>query len=202
VLTLRRLQQVDPRQVGYTLPTICAELPPVSPPGEAPDEAPDDLVIHEDDWRQAELVERRCAAEVEAQLRDILRVFREHSRTIGEGDTAVRVFDRLHLREDPAEPLAGALTRRRLFELLPASHVYAGVALRDGQGRVADSFAARVGPVAVYGRCSGDRVTTLGLAPVAPATVAEVPGLAEVMREFDLVLVDWCSLRCEGAPAT
>ncbi|MGW3248574.1 hypothetical protein [Streptomyces sp. NPDC001070] len=51
-------------------------------------------------------------------------------------------------------------------------------------------------------RVDGDRVTTLGPAPVAPATVAEVPGPAEVIREFDLVLVDRCSLRCEDAPAT
>ncbi|MDX2819430.1 hypothetical protein PV410_44170 [Streptomyces sp. PA03-5A] len=195
VLTLRRLGTVDPRQVAYTLPTLCAELPPLAPA----DPAADDLEVHEDEWRQAELVERRCAAQVEAELADITRIFREHARTVGEGEEAVQVFDELHLRETPAEPLTGALTRQRLFDVLPASHTYAGVALRDGQGRVADSFAARVGPVTVYGRCAGDRVVTLGLTPAARATVA-VPGLAQLMREFGLVLVDWCAPRREELP--
>ncbi|MFE2545960.1 hypothetical protein [Actinacidiphila glaucinigra] len=196
VLTLRRLLTADPRQIGYTLPTLCAELPPLTPP----DGTADDLEIHEDEWRQAELVERRRTAEVEAQLAAVTRVVREHARTVGEGASAVRVFDELHLRETPAEPLTGTLTRQRLLQLLPAEHVYTGVALRDGQGRVADSFAARVGPVAVYGRCAGDRVVTLGLTPAARATVEAVPGLAGLMREFGLVLVDWCAVRCEELP--
>ncbi|MFF7215965.1 hypothetical protein ACFZAU_36415 [Streptomyces sp. NPDC008238] len=193
VLTLRRLRTVDPRQVAYSLPTLCADLPPLTPP----DDAADDLEIHEDDWRQTELVERRCIAQVEAQLACVARILRDHARTVGEDGSAVRVFDALHLRESPAEPLTGALTRRRLFELLPVSHEFAGVALREGQGRVADSFAARVGPVAVYGRCAGDRVVTLGLLPASRATVRDVPGLAALMREFGLVLVDWCAARYE-----
>ncbi|WP_431676637.1 hypothetical protein [Kitasatospora sp. KL5] len=198
VLTLRRLRTVDPQEVAFSLPTICAELPPLAPP----DGTADDLVLHEDDWRQAELVERRCLAEVEGQLHEVMRVYREHSRALGEGESAVRVFDTLHLRESPARPLAGALTRQRLFELLPASRTYAGVALPDGQGRVADSFAAQVGPVTVYGRCAGDRVVELGLTPAAAAEAAAVPGLAALMQEFDLLLVDWCAVRCESDGVT
>ncbi|MER7754528.1 hypothetical protein [Kitasatospora sp. NPDC097643] len=197
VLTLRRVPSVDPQDVGFTLPTLCAELPPLSPP----DDTADDLVLHEDEWRQAELVERGRRAEVEAELTQIRQVFAEHSRTVGEGEAALRVFEQLHLRERPAEPLLGALTRQRLFELLPAGREFTGVALRDGQGRVADSFAAEVGPVTVYGRCTDGVVTALGVTPAAAATVPGVPGLAELMREFDLLLVAWCSLRCEEPPA-
>ncbi|GAA2781634.1 hypothetical protein GCM10010441_03230 [Kitasatospora paracochleata] len=195
VLTLRRLRTVDPQEIAYTLPTLCAELPPLTPP----DGTQDDLVIHEDEWRQAELVERAQLAAVETELHEIRQIFEHHSASAGEGDTAIRVFDNLHLRQGPADPLTGALTRQRLLELLPSDRVFAGVALRDGQGRVADSFAAQVGPVAVYGRCAGDRVTVLGVTPAGRASTDEVPGLAAVMAEFDLLLVDWCSVRCEDA---
>ncbi|GAA3022552.1 hypothetical protein GCM10020229_37500 [Kitasatospora albolonga] len=187
VLTVRRIETADPQQVGYTLPTLCAELPPLSPaPG-----GDDDLVIHEDDWRQTELVERRLLAGVEAELRAVRRIWDECSSRVGEGESAFWGFTELHLRRGPAEPLAGSLTLGRLYELLPVTRTYTGVSLRDGQGRVTSSFAVEAGPVVVYGRCDGEQVLAVGLgAAVAPQ---DVPWLAGLMAEFDLLLVDWCA---------
>ncbi|MET8630728.1 hypothetical protein ABZW30_44770 [Kitasatospora sp. NPDC004669] len=196
VLTLRRVHQVDPRTIGYTLPSILEELPPLAPA----DPTADDLVIHEDDWRQTELVERGCAGSVADELEQIRRIYRHHSQSLGEGESAFLGFTRLHPRRGPELPLpSGTLTQQRLFELLPVSRRYDGVALRDAQGRIVGSFAARVGEITVYG-CTdpSGRVTALGLTPAVPGPDA-VPGLTAVLREFDLLLVDWCATRCEDA---
>ncbi|MEV7028156.1 hypothetical protein AB0O00_39320, partial [Kitasatospora sp. NPDC093558] len=78
-----------------------------------------------------------------------------------------------------------------------------------------DSFACAVGPLTLYGQAGGGVVTVLGLAmsggrsrpgagaaaavaasvsaSVSAAAAAVVAaGLGEAMREFDLLLVDWC----------
>ncbi|MEV4561749.1 hypothetical protein AB0K51_32880 [Kitasatospora sp. NPDC049285] len=196
-LTLRRIEGIDPRLIGGTLPSICAELPPL----EDPTLRSDDLVIHEDDWRQTELVSRRFRAEVEDQLDRIGAVF-ERSRVVGQGDRALRVFDELHLRTRPVRPVDAPLTVDRLYQLLTPTRMFSGVALRDGQGRVADSFAAEAGPVTVYGlhTVPGNLVTVLALAPTT-ASAADFPELADLMEQFDLLLIDWCSLRGEDPEA-
>ncbi|AZM47056.1 hypothetical protein DMB38_15680 [Streptomyces sp. WAC 06738] len=201
VLTLRRVQQIDPQELTYSLPTIFDPLPPTEDstgPGEH-------FVIHEDDWRQAEMVSRQLAGQVEAEMRAIHEVFRQHSRVIGEGASSVRVFDRIHLRQTPTAPLSGEVSLRRLSELLPVGgRPYTGVCFGDDPGRVAGSFAIAADPVTVYGQAHDDRVTTLCLM-TSPDAAAEsgsaVAGLAQVMRECDLLLADWCTGRLLDASA-
>jgi DNA-binding transcriptional ArsR family regulator len=55
VLTVRRLTTVSPQDVLYSLPTICHALPAVGPAATRDD----CLELHEDDWRQVELVSRQ-----------------------------------------------------------------------------------------------------------------------------------------------
>ncbi|MFJ8041290.1 hypothetical protein ACIRBX_12375 [Kitasatospora sp. NPDC096147] len=194
VVSVRRVEKVDPRLVGYTIPTMLADLPPLVP---AVGGSEDDLVIHEDDWRQVELIERRQLAGVEAELRAVRRIWAENARRLGSGGEERWGFTELHQRRGPAEPLVGALTLERLYALLPVSRTYEGVALRQEQGRVADSFAVEVGSAVLYGRSVAGRVSALGL--VVAVAPGEVPGLAGLMAEYDLVLVDWCAARSTGA---
>ncbi|MFF0726925.1 hypothetical protein [Streptomyces sp. NPDC004134] len=198
VLTLRRIEPVDPQEMAYSLPTIFDPLPATEDaagPGEH-------FVIHEDDWRQAEMVSRQLAGQVEAEMRAIREVFEQHSRVIGEGASSVRVFDRIHLRRTPAAPISTEVSRRRLWELLPVvGRPYAGVRFPDGPGRVAGSFAIDSDPLVVYGQAQGDLVTTLCLAPSPDAAAESAAGLEQAMREFDLLLADWCSGRLLDASA-
>ncbi|WP_326796816.1 hypothetical protein OG946_16260 [Streptomyces sp. NBC_01808] len=198
VLTLRRIQPVDPQELTYSLPTIFDPLPPAEDstgPGEH-------FVIHEDGWRQAEMVSRQLAGQAEAEMRAIREIFRQHSRVIGEDASSVRVFDRIHLRRTPTAPISTEVSLRRLSELLPGGgRPYAGVRFRDAPGRVVDSFAIASDPLVVYGQAQGDRVTTLCLVPSPDAAAESAAGLAQAMREFDLLLADWCSGRLLDASA-
>jgi hypothetical protein len=200
VLTLRRIQLMDPQEMKYSLPTFFDPLPPT----EAATGAGEHFVIHEDDWRQTELVSRQLAGQVEAELRAIRQIYEQHSRVLGEGASLVRVFDKIHIRQAPTAPLATGVSRRRMFGLLPVGgKLYAGVRYRNELSRVVDSFAVAAGPLTVYGQAHGGRVTVLGLAPSvdAPrpgATTELAVGLEQAMREFDLLLVDWCNGRLLG----
>jgi hypothetical protein len=197
VLTLSRIRQMDPREIKYSLPTFFNPLPPT----ETVVGAGERFVMHEDDWRQTELVSRQLAAEVEAELRVIQQIHQQHSRTVGEGPSSVRVFDKIHIRQAPITPLALGVSQQRLFELLPAvDKSYAGVGYRDEQGRVVDSFAVAVGPFTLYGQAARGHVTVLclavsGDAPRPGAGTELAVGLEQAMREFDLLLVDWCAGR-------
>jgi hypothetical protein len=198
VLTLRRIQPVDPQEMMYSLPTIFDSLPST----EDSTGSGEHVVIHEDDWRQAEMVSRQLAGQVEAEMRAIHEIFRQHSRVIGDGASSVRVFDRVHVRRTPTAPLSTEVSRRRLAELLPVGgRPYAGVRFRDDPGRVVDSFAIAFDPLIVYGQAHGDRVTTLCLAPSLDAVAESASGLEQAMREFDLLLADWRNGRLLDASA-
>ncbi|WP_433200244.1 hypothetical protein ACQP00_28415 [Dactylosporangium sp. CS-047395] len=173
VLTLRRVEMMAPQDILYSLPTLCAELPPLA---DQPAGA-DALVLHEDDWRQVELASRANAAAVDGELAAIRRIFAEHRRGAG--------FDQIHLREIAAisEPLP---SWAQVQANLPRpERELGGVRFRDAPNRVAGSFALGYGAGAVcYGIVQRERVTVLGLIGTPP-----VAGLA---RALDLVVVDWC----------
>ncbi|MGW5355223.1 hypothetical protein ACWERV_32480 [Streptomyces sp. NPDC004031] len=197
VLTLSRVQVAAPEGVKYSLPTVYDALPPTVP---AQAGSGGLFLIHEDDWRQTEMVSRQVAgeAETEAELRAIRRIHQEHSRLVGHGDSSLRAFDMIHIRRAPAAPLAADVSRRRLSELLPGvSTPYTGVSYDGGRSRVAGSFAVDAGPFTLYGRAQGDQVTVLCLTPSAStvgpdAAAGPTSALGQAMGEFGLVLIDWC----------
>lgn len=171
-LTLRRIDQLDPADLLFSLPTICDSVPSGEQLGE----------LHEDDWRQIEFVAAGLTDVVEAQFRAIRAIY-EQQAEFGDDDTLLG-FRRLHVREHPAAPLPGLVSKRRLLELLPA-----GPDTDD-----AGSFARTIGPVIVYGLSDGDAVTVLGVQFEDAPDPALAGPLRDVMDTFHLALVDWC--RC------
>ncbi|GAA1774576.1 hypothetical protein [Luedemannella helvata] len=191
VLTVRRLGAISSDQIRYSLPTICDPLPPMlpnAPSGEL-------LELHEDDWRQVELVSGSQADAVMAEFDAIRRVYDEYG--IAGPDGILRGFGSIHLRQRLTEPLSPALPGRKLRQLLPEiKHVYRGVGFHDTAGGVAGSFALGLGPIAMYGVTDSQTVTTLALHPDDRTTLGVLDsvaaGIATVMRAFDLLFVDWC----------
>ncbi|GAA1808621.1 hypothetical protein GCM10009682_32970 [Luedemannella flava] len=191
VLTVRRLGAINSEQIRYSLPTICDPLPPMlpnAPSGEL-------LELHEDDWRQVELISGTQANAVMADFEAIKRIYDGHG--ISGPDGILRGFGSIHLRERITEPLSPALPGRQLRRLLPdIQHVYRGVGFRDTPGGVAGSFALGLGPIAMYGVTDNETVTTLALHPDDRATLglldSVAAGITSVMRAFDLLFVDWC----------
>lgn len=175
VLQLRRVEQVDPRTILFSLPTIENVAPPTTR-GAVPGDA---VAMHEDDWRQVELVSSRFAAEIAAEQADIRAIFAEHRRGAA--------FAKLHVRQRIPAPLAGAVIRidelarlgvRRALAIGPGG---APPALVDG------GFAFVTPSGAIYGREAGGAIVALGL--ISGSDPALIQPLA---RSHGLTLVSWC----------
>ncbi|MCF2527293.1 hypothetical protein [Yinghuangia soli] len=189
VLTLARVEQVAPRDVKYSMPTLCDPLPAMEP-----HDGPEPLfMLHEDDWRQVELVSGLVGAEVAMELAEIRRIHRFHAQQVTHEGRQLRVFDQLHVRATPTVPLDGvALPMQRLTELIPVQgQVHRGVGFGGQPGRVAGSYAFDAGEgVTVYGLEDGPLVSVLAFAGAHPAAL---PGMRRLMAEFGLSAVDWCA---------
>jgi hypothetical protein len=131
---------IDPSRMRFSLPTICDEIPTAA----AEPMAAGDVLIHEDDWRQFELValiHRQAILDNFAAIREI------RAKSTGAG------FDRVHVREEPQVPLQGLDVRRgQLTAVLGSTFGEpVGVAFRSHSARLPGVF-AYVGPSStVYG---------------------------------------------------
>ncbi|MBE1488446.1 hypothetical protein [Plantactinospora soyae] len=190
-LTLRRIESVPPTDILYSLPTICAVLPSVA---DAPANAAR-VELHEDDWRQVELVSADLADVVQTELRAVRQSYEQHARR--DDDGRVYGFQGIHVRSQPIRPLSTSVSRRRLLAALPPSaRDRGGIGFRDQRGIVPSSFVMSVGRVLLYGLTDGDAVAVLAL-HIEPGPASEpqpglVTGLEQAMRSANLVLVDWC----------
>lgn len=169
-LTLRQVIEIDPAKILFSLPSLENAMPPMQ------DGDGDALCIHEDDWRQIELVAPRFEPEIAAELAAIREVIAERT---GPG------YPRLHVRERIPEPLTGTS--------LTIAEVSRGArrALRIGDSApiVAGGFGFDVEGGAMYGREDAGRVVVVGVQGAAPEA------LHDLARAHRLFIVDWCAAR-------
>ena len=175
VLVLRKIEMVDPKTILFSLPTIENTMPPLDAAGEAA------CALHEDDWRQHELVSARFEPEIAAELADIRKI--RDDRT-GPG------WKTIHVRSRIPEPLGGRTIA--LADLAAALGDPAREALALGGTTVAGGFAYAIGGGFVYGREDGGLVREL-----AVARRTDPSGLAAFAGANQLVLVDWCAASVE-----
>lgn len=191
VLTVRRAGGLVPTaDIRYSLPTICDVLPAAA--GTAGSGC---LLMHEDDWRQIEMVSLSLLDVAAAELRAIRAVYDNHAQRDASG--RLTGFTAIHVRARPERPLPGPLSRQRLTSMLPApDHEYGGVGFTGTAGVVAGSFAAAYGSVQLYGISDGDHLAVLGLRRLASGTAP--PGLTTALRQvmdiLAVAIIDWC--RC------
>jgi hypothetical protein len=181
-LRLRRIEKIDPRDLLFSLPSICDRLPAL---GSGP-LAGDECLLAEDDWRQVELVSRVFAAECDAEIAAIRRIHEQASVGLG--------WREIHVRKLPDPPISAPLT------LADLDRAFGGVTLRGvafhGAGApIASGFSFKTADgLECYGVAEDGRVSVLGIVqdvPTAPPT-RSVDALAGIAREFDLDLVHWC----------
>jgi hypothetical protein len=190
-LTLRRVAHptVAARDILYSLPTLCERLPEVEALPGGGGEPPLLLRMHEDHWRQVELVSRTHTALVHEELAAIERIRRECS---GPG------FRDVHVRKQPSSPLVDChVTTAILERALPAAEPFDGVGFEAGQGgapagRVTGGFAYASGEVRVYGVSAEGVAMCLALDKAPPTLPAALKGL---LADHGLLLVDWCAAR-------
>jgi hypothetical protein len=194
-LILRRAatQVVPARDILFSLPSICDALPPVA----GTRSGASAFEIHEDEWRQVEMVAGRLSDVIDSELHAIRVIYDEHARRASNG--AITGFSAIHVRSQPARPLPRPLPLRQVLGRLPQpDRQYDGVAFDGATGVAAGSFAVSFGPVSLYGLAEGDAIEVLCLdnraTPDAVLPPSLISSVQEVLAAFDLVMVDWC--RC------
>lgn len=196
-LDMREMQTetVDPKDILYSLPTLSSELPDLEEGSTKLGRQV--LEMHEDDWRQIELVALTLETSIENELRAVARIHQKHRQSAG--------FDAIHIRKEVPAPMQGSwLTLDELRSYLgETASWFEGVAFQGMTGVVAGGFAVKLASgVTLYGLQWGGRVQVLALRPPKGLTGAEadmrlVAGLA---TRHQLCLVDWC--RVDQFPPT
>lgn len=187
-LFLRKVEAVDPKDILFSLPTICGAALPESAPGQPAGAV---AVLHEDDWRQCEFVALDHAQAISAELEAIQEIYATASVDIG--------WRRLHVRERIPHPLPRGLSWRDVVARLRPHHPLGGIAFGDGRRPVKGAVAVTLREgVIFWGIEAAGELTVLSIQNGAGASPSTVTALKRVADELSLFLVDWCRCRVHG----
>ncbi len=146
-------------------------------------------LIHEDDWRQMELIAEEFETVIAGEIEAI--------RAVTEGPEGGTGFEAIHVRHGVPNPLAGReITLDRLRERFPrGGRLFDGLTF-DGEAHpVAGGFAVQTpGRLLLYGLLAGERLEVLGviLPPPAGEANADVERLFTFAKDHRLLFVNWC----------
>jgi hypothetical protein len=178
VIRMRPVETMGASEILYSLPTICDCLPPAE--GVAADGT--EVVLHEDDWRQCELVSESLRPLVERELAAV-KAIHEHER-VGPG------FRKIHPRQLISLPIVDDTVLLTDLEPLVGTRRRRTVRFAGMGNRVSDLFAIELDDShLLYVLHEGPVVQVIGFQPtLGPVT----PTLGAFAARFGLFAVDWC----------
>lgn len=193
VLTLRKIVMVPTKDILYSLPSLCHEIPAIL--SGSTKQGKDVFELHEDDWRQIEFVSSLYRSAIDAQLAEIGRIYREASVDTGR----FLAFRKIYLRQQIPTPLPKGIGLEDLAAFFPCvPHWYDGLAYQQCEGLLEGGFAFSVAHIVFYGQQNDDMVSVLGVKAVS-GDKGQSKELADALQKWmsasDLLLVDWCYMR-------
>lgn len=191
-LVLRKVERMDPRNILFTIPSLCNFIGDVVPDSSRTGA---ELEIHEDEWRNIELVSLIFEPDINTYLNEILRIHQEERQGLG--------FNRLFVREGLEFPLASVtIPLTEIESLFQITKKYSGLSYRGSEGVVARSFAFKTeGGLTLYGRQERGTIQELCLTNCNPNEHLEqdINVLKTLMADYGLCFVDWCRVVKEVA---
>lgn len=142
---------IDPSKLLFSLPTV----DPLWPDRSGAAAADTDLVIHEDDWRQAEWLP--------ASMRPHAEVEMNHIRAIYETESVGHGFRKCHVRKAVSDPLASMmLSVQDVCNWLQCTESeFRSLRIHGNSACVSHGFAVQKDRVWVYGVARSSNVTVL-----------------------------------------
>ncbi|MFN8529573.1 MAG: hypothetical protein U0670_13250 [Anaerolineae bacterium] len=190
-LMLSKIESVSPKEVLYSLPTICDKLPSTLPNTPAQGKV---FQIHEDNWWQTEFMTEQHKALIESEMIEIARIYQNHKVGMG--------FNKIYVRREIANPLGDSVRLKDVHMLVEANlKPFDSVSYARYTDVIPGAFAWDLGSFVLYGCADQKHVTRMGIdfagrtAPVTEGLIDEVTG---IMQAFDLLLVDWPRMRVVG----
>ncbi len=189
-LTMSEVVRMPPQDILYTVPTLWSDIPPLVPGGST--QGKHVFRLHEDDWRQVELVSASYQNTIRTECEAVARIFNE----AGEFNGKFWGFRDIYIRGTIIHPVRPAIRLSDLTAAFPkCTQRFDAVSYKSADGVIGHSFAYDLGGLALYGLEEGGMATIVGLQRYAEATGinSEVPSaLAQIMAAQRAYLVDWC----------
>jgi hypothetical protein len=191
-LSLRKIEirSVPADTILFSLPTICDEIPGIATGTSKLGRQV--IELHEDDWRQVELVTQAQQAQIDAGLASVSRIYAQERTPAG-------FFRKLHVRSEVRQPLEGCrLSLAEVLRSFPDLQPLEGLAYRDVAGLIEGGYAcAAPSGLRIYGVQKDGNLAVFGLLldPIHPAIEQDARVLSALMRRHDLCLVDWCRVQ-------
>jgi hypothetical protein len=180
---------MPPGDIMFSLPTISDDIGGL----EDSPSLENVFVVHEDDWRQQELVSRRFIDDVSMELESIRQIYDTQREGLG--------FKSLHVRSSIPSPLQDVrLILTDLKTKLGAVHDYRGVAFNNVAAVVRNGFAFRIaqGSIVWGQRREGDEVAVTCVRLIETPSLEGLAPFDRLQAEFELLFVDW--VRMIAAP--
>jgi hypothetical protein len=186
ILWISPIAAVNPRDLLYSLPSICAVVPAVNNRSLSGRE----LTIAEDDWRQFELVSQQLADNVDKEIAKI--------RSIHDLATVASGWSAIHIRKKPEIPIFNRVALPHLASLLGVSaKSTGGITYHGSQSPIVDGYSLTLNDdFAIYGIAPKGKVQVMAIgqdANISPNDTS-IDLLQQLARKFNLDLVHWC--RC------
>ena len=178
------ISMIDPRTILFSLPTISESLPEAERTGLAADERNAGF-LHEDSWRQCELLPVGAADFVAATLQAIQRHRTQYGVGLG--------FREIYARpESPIPLVALGLTRGDLAAAFGSTSLFSSIYfVTEPLGMIRDSFGSLLPEIGyLYGTLQNESIGHLGVALVGTGNGALHP-LSSFLSRHQLLLVDW-----------
>jgi hypothetical protein len=185
ILWIRQVEQVNPSDILYSLPSICDVVPEVNTRSLSGHE----LTIAEDDWRQFEFVSHQLAERVDKEIAKIQLIC--ETATTGAGWSAI------HIRKHPQIPIVNNIALTHLASLLGVSAKSTGITYHGSQSPIAGGYSFPLNDdFSVYGVAPKGKIQVIAIGQDAniPPNDTSIDHLQQLARKFNLDLVHWC--RC------
>lgn len=183
-LRLRHIETISPKDILYSLPSICDAIPSVIDQPLSGGE----FVLADDDWRQFEFVSNELAHEVDEEIAKI--------RLIRETATAEDGWLEIHVRTKPEMPLVCTLALADLASALNVSVQTAGLTYYGAQSRIADGYSLIANDgLSVYGVAPKGNVQVIAFGQYLDSTqnAESIDRLRTFAHDLNLDVVNWCS---------
>jgi hypothetical protein len=182
-LTLAKVVMVPVKDILMSLPTIYNTLPAMEERSVAPEAV---FTMDADLWRCVEFVSKTYQSAIDMEFQAIAIIYQDHREGRG--------FNKLHVRKTPETPVSGLIRLTELKALFAGAQPYDTIAFHRESGVAKDVFALHYGAWVLYGEHKGGMVQSLALEPRPQEQTLPLDPILQIMRIYDLLLVDWISV--------
>ncbi len=183
ILWIDRIEQVNPQNILFSLPSICDVIPALSDRSLSGNE----LTIAEDDWRQFELISNKFADKVDSEIAKIKLIHENASDGVG--------WKEMHIRTKPVIPIAANISLSHLATILKVSAKSTGITYHGSRSPIADGYSFQLNDdFSVYGIAPNSKVQVIAIGQYSNVSpnAESIDLLQQLARKFHLDLVYWC----------